>query len=517
MRRFILHGVIIFLIGLFASNPALGKPGYSVNCGKSGCHTTGRNGFTITDHDTMTNLGDSNLKTFVVEPGQTVILGTSVTDGHNRYAVVLQDFEHGGIEDSSHTLSFSTSSGWRDYTGDNPPYYSSSSSGHSWSGSTTQRNFSMTVDESTPSDFYRLQFELAGENGGKWSQREDFYLHVIGGTPKAGDGDIDEDGDVDFYDLVLLASKWNLQICDVNNDFCGGSDIDVDGKVGFNDVMELSTRWLMKKPLAISVTDGNDDAEESIADSGMSLGSSDLELISDGTGNDQFVGIRFNNVNIAPTTYIANAYIQFTVDEIDSGVCSLTIRGQASDDASAFIEAASNISSRPTTVASVAWSPPPWNTIGQASIDQQTPNLTAIIEEITARSGWSPGNSMVFIISGAGERTAESYNGVNSAAPVLHIAFDELPDAAIMPDPPDAAVGISTEVILSWLPGSGAASHEVYFGTDDPPQFQTSQVPTVFDPGPLAPGTTYYWKVDQVNLTGTTGGTIWSFTTSDIR
>lgn len=35
---------------------------------------------------------------------------------------------------------------------------------------------------------------------------------------------------------------------------------------------------------------------------------------------------------------------------------------------------------------------------------------------------------------------------------------------------------------------------------------------TVFDPGPLQLGQTYYWRIDEVNTYGTTTGDTWSFT-----
>ena len=35
-------------------------------------------------------------------------------------------------------------------------------------------------------------------------------------------------------------------------------------------------------------------------------------------------------------------------------------------------------------------------------------------------------------------------------------------------------------------------------------------------PTPTVPGTTYYWRVDAVGLTGTTRGVVWSFTLATI-
>ena len=54
---------------------------------------------------------------------------------------------------------------------------------------------------------------------------------------------------------------------------------------------------------------------------------------------------------------IANAYVQFRVDEASSGATSLTIRGQAADDTLSFTSAKKNVSSRPRTAAAVPWSP----------------------------------------------------------------------------------------------------------------------------------------------------------------
>jgi len=65
---------------------------------------------------------------------------------------------------------------------------------------------------------------------------------------------------------------------------------------------------------------------------------------------------------------------------------------------------------------------------------------------------------------------------------------------------------------LEWTPAALAASHDVYFGTSL--VFQGNQTTTSFDPGTLAPLTTYYWRVDEVNSVGSTVGNVWSFTTA---
>jgi|GEM_PF-4025529 len=172
--------------------------------------------------------------------------------------------------------------------------------------------------------------------------------------------------------------------------------------------------------IEIRVATGNDDAEEKSSGS-MSRGSSDLELVYD--GGNQKVGMRFNGATIPMGATITNAYIQFQVDERNSGATSLTIQGQDIDNAPTFGSSSGDISSRARTTASVPWNPVPWTTTGQAGSDQQTPNIAPVIQEIVYRSDWSSGNSLVIIITGTGERTAESRNGSSSGAPLLHVEY----------------------------------------------------------------------------------------------
>jgi hypothetical protein len=89
------------------------------------------------------------------------------------------------------------------------------------------------------------------------------------------------------------------------------------------------------------------------------------------------------------------------------------------------------------------------------------------------------------------------------------------PGQASSPSPADSAADVDPDANLSWSAGSGATSHDVYFGTSSPGTFQGNQAATTFDPGTMANNTTYYWRIDEVNAADTTTGTVWSFTTAD--
>ena len=68
----------------------------------------------------------------------------------------------------------------------------------------------------------------------------------------------------------------------------------------------------------------------------------------------------------------------------------------------------------------MSWSPAPWSTVSEK---HQTPDLAAIVQEIVDRGGWASGHSMVFVVVGSGERTAESYDGEAEGAPLLTVTF----------------------------------------------------------------------------------------------
>ena len=87
------------------------------------------------------------------------------------------------------------------------------------------------------------------------------------------------------------------------------------------------------------------------------------------------------------------------------------------------------------------------------------------------------------------------------------------PGQASDPSPANGATNVATDADLSWTAGTGATSHDVYFGTTSPGTFQGNQTGTTFDTGTMANNTTYYWRIDAKNAQGTTTGVVWSFTT----
>ncbi len=87
-----------------------------------------------------------------------------------------------------------------------------------------------------------------------------------------------------------------------------------------------------------------------------------------------------------------------------------------------------------------------------------------------------------------------------------------LPGKASNPNPAHQAINVDRNADLSWTAGNRATSHDVYFGTINPPTFQVNQTGTTFDPGQMNRTQTYYWRIDERNDTGVTTGDVWQFT-----
>lgn len=165
---------------------------------------------------------------------------------------------------------------------------------------------------------------------------------------------------------------------------------------------------------------GSDDAEERSSGS-VSLGSSDLELVTDGTAV-QTVGVRFPGLRVPGGAQVTGAWIRFQTDEVSTGAVDLAVAAESSDDAAAFSAASRNVSGRPRTAA-VAWTPPAWGVVGERAAAQRTPDLSAALQQVVDRPGWASGNAVAFVVTGTGRRVAEAFEGSPSAAPLLHVEY----------------------------------------------------------------------------------------------
>jgi len=242
--------------------------------------------------------------------------------------------------------------------------------------------------------------------------------------------------------------------------------------------------------LDVRVVAGSDDAEQA-ASGFVALASSDLELVTAGT-TVQTVGTRFVGLQIPPGATITNAWVQFRTDEVSTDTASLTIRAEAADNAATYQAVNGNVTSRPVTSASVSWSPPAWNVVGEQAAGQGTPNIATLVQAVVDRPGWAAGNALALHFTGSGRRTAEAFEGGATFAPLLHVEL--ITGGPPVNRPPSVDAGPDSSV---FLPAAASLDGTVTDdGLPDPP----ATVTTTWSQ-PSGPGTASFGDASAVDTT----------------
>jgi hypothetical protein len=148
-------------------------------------------------------------------------------------------------------------------------------------------------------------------------------------------------------------------------------------------------------------------------------------------------GMRFRNIPIPKGAIINSAHLKLTAIWDSSGLVSRTkIQGEAVDNASPFSDL-SDYNGRARTIATVRWDNiPAWT----AGAEYTSPDISAVIQEIVNRDGWTSGNAIVLFWEDDGSdtgsetrRAALSYDGSPANAPKLEITYTlpEVPPADV--------------------------------------------------------------------------------------
>jgi hypothetical protein len=260
----------------------------------------------------------------------------------------------------------------------------------------------------------------------------------------------------------------------------------------FDDVVVTVFEPGAPRTVTLPIASGSDDAMEGGGTSGkfVDLASADIELgHNGGTAQAPMLdGLRFTGLPVPKGGEILSAKIQFKVDETGSETASYKIRGEAADNASTYLSVAGNISSRPSTTATVPWAPPAWTTIGQAGPAQLTPDLKTIVQEVVNRPGWVEGNAVAFMIDGTGRRTAEAKDGLSPAVLVLQFRRQAPNAKPVVSAGPDLTVTLAAGATLD-----GTV-------TDDS---QVQATPTTAWSKVSGPGTVTFGNPAQVDTTAT--------------
>lgn len=114
-------------------------------------------------------------------------------------------------------------------------------------------------------------------------------------------------------------------------------------------------------------------------------------------------------------------------------------------------------------------------------------------------------------------RFAVNQHGVRWLKPYGQEELSERVGKAWNPRPADRAERVGTTCSLSWSPGDYARTHHVYFGLAPDKLARVASKESgdcTYRPKELAPGKTYYWRIDEINEAHPHSpwvGDVWSF------
>lgn len=138
---------------------------------------------------------------------------------------------------------------------------------------------------------------------------------------------------------------------------------------------------------------------------------------------NSYNGLRFAGVNIPQGATIQSATLEFTSSHtLSTSPCQATIQGIAQNNPPAFSTSSNDISSRPTTSASVLWTLPA-TTAGSAF---QSPDLTPVIQELIDHPGYASGNNLALVVSpgtGSTYRLAWQHDGQPTSNARLRVTY----------------------------------------------------------------------------------------------
>ena len=159
--------------------------------------------------------------------------------------------------------------------------------------------------------------------------------------------------------------------------------------------------------------------------------------------------------------------------------------------------------------------------------------------EIDTQTAAQAGDAAGNLVIGSDQEPGDSFAGITDEVRLYNHPLSEVEILSAMeakpwpyafgPDPADGVLISETWVNLSWTPGALAVSHDVYIGdnfdavnegaegtfiSNQADTFIVAGFPGFPYPDGLVPGTTYYWRIDEVNDTEPNSpwkGDVWSF------
>ncbi len=176
------------------------------------------------------------------------------------------------------------------------------------------------------------------------------------------------------------------------------------------------------------IATAEDDTEERVADGRPAANGFNLSIGDEESGNPQYVGLRFRDLNIPQGATITSAHLEFEAQRSNSGASTITVVGEDVDHAAEFTSGWNDLGRRDVTDSSMSHVAPNWN----ANETYAMPDMADVIQEITDRPGWCGGNALGLRLEATGSRSMKSFEhnvrdadlGSHSERLTLHVTYD---------------------------------------------------------------------------------------------
>ena len=122
-------------------------------------------------------------------------------------------------------------------------------------------------------------------------------------------------------------------------------------------------------------------------------------------GQQALTALRFEGIRIPKGSTVESAHLIFTPAADEKQAMSWTIQAEKTGNSAAPTTTARNLSGRTKTSASQTWTLPDW----EEDKPVKSPDLKAVVKEVTDQTAWSGGNALTFLISRAANSSSLDY------------------------------------------------------------------------------------------------------------
>lgn len=344
----------------------------------------------------------------------------------------------------------------------------------------------------------------------------------------AFEGDITKNGYVDFDDLAVMAGKWLISDCDIND--CNGADINGDGNVNIKDFSLLANNWNSLDPNLVGWWEFDELAADQAIDSTGNGNSGILRgnarkiasqiggaIQLDGYGD--FIEVsnesNFDITNaITLAAWVKAAALKKDMKIISKGSAFCFGRDYDYNRLTFSCDGTGRSVTGSMNVFDFKWHHVAAiydGTTKYIYVDGTLDNTRSSSGNIKPNDDkvWIGNTSIVPASEWWGEiDDVRIYNRALSQEELLNIIRPFHLEAIDMV-PYDETGHEPNDITLSWTPGLSASSYDLYFGTDanevgtadHNSMFYIGNFPAdsnTYDPGILDDGVVYYWRLEHI-------------------